>query len=1331
MGQPTGLSLFICHFIVIFCYSSIDVGVAALKIRRMVFKFNQQNKWVRRSVWAVGCIVALWGVAWLAVPPIVKSQVEKIASEQLGRKVTLGAVDFKPWSLELTLHDLAVARAAGVADASPQLFIKRFYIDAELQSLGRLAPVLDAIEVDAPHLSLTHQGGGHYDVDDILGRFNKSADKPDGVPLSFALYNLALSGGTMDFTDQSVGKTHELRELQITVPFVSNLASQRTVLVEPKLAFRLNGSRFDSSAQGTPFAQTRKSEANFKLTDLDVTPYLGYLPANLPVKLQSATLNADLKVAFEQSPKLASVKLSGTLQAGKVRVVSAGSSSSASQTAKSEDPELLSFDLLKLTLLDVRPLERVARLAALELSGPSLNVRRNKSGQLNLAMFSKPGNATENIAADASGTGAKALNDAKESAWKVDLAKFVVRSGAINWIDEGTAPMARLGLRDVTLEASGIALPLVQPAQFAGSTNLAPGAGAKTDKPADAANVRFNGSASAQVANAKVTLADLPLGLTGPYLAQRMTPDLAGTLNADFNVNWKANPDPAKPAEILLEARQLTLDGVALTQGKTSLASVKKLQVEQAQLDLASQRLTLGKLNVMEPKAAVGRGADGRWMYESWLKTEPKTQSKTQSKSASSAASPAQAWAVAIQDVALEGGAVSFVDKSVSKPVALDLSALSVQLKNFSSTGNKPFVANVSTQIRAGRREAGRVVWRGSAGLSPLAVQGQVDAVRVPVHVFEPYLADALNIELLRADASFKCKVNYAQTAAGPVLKLGGDARIEDFQANTVRNLLAENAPSADAAPAAAKRAGLVASGPRQSQSGEELLSWKLLSLRGVNVALAPGTATIVAVKETVWSDFFARLILSEAGRLNLQDVMPSPPQAAASSAGAGASVPAGRAQDATEVIAARAVTTGATPQKGTRPALAPVISFGPISFLGGRVYFSDHFIKPNYSTSLTELTGKLSAFSSVTPPGASNLADLELRGRAEGTASLEILGKVNPLATPVALDIKGRVRDLELPPLSPYSVRYSGYGIERGKLSVDVAYLVLPNGQLTASHNIVLNQLVFGEPVPGAPASLPVKLAVALLADRNGVIDINLPVSGSLNDPQFKLAPIVFKLIINLIGKAITSPFSLLANAFGGGADELSVVSFAPGSAELASEARAGLDKVAKALIERPALKMTVVGTANLEVESDAFKREQLKALVQAEKRHAKVVNGSSASATGKSEGAGGDSVTVTPAEYPALLKAVYRRADFPKPRNLMGLTKDIPVNEMEALLLAHLSATDDAMRELAVQRGVTVRDYLAAQKLPLERLFLGAAKAVPTEAKWSPRAELKLTTQ
>lgn len=149
-----------------------------------------------------------------------------------------------------------MGRAGGVANASPQFFVKRFYIDAELQSLVRLAPVVDAIEVSAPHLSLSLLGEGHYDVDDILARLSQpkeKADKTDEAPLRFALYNLALVG-SVDFIDKTVGKTHAVRDFQIKLPFLSNLDSKRTVQVQPKLAFQLNGSQFDSSALGTPFA---------------------------------------------------------------------------------------------------------------------------------------------------------------------------------------------------------------------------------------------------------------------------------------------------------------------------------------------------------------------------------------------------------------------------------------------------------------------------------------------------------------------------------------------------------------------------------------------------------------------------------------------------------------------------------------------------------------------------------------------------------------------------------------------------------------------------------------------------------------------------------------------------------------------------------------------------------------------------------------------------------------------------------------------------------------------------------------------------------------------
>ncbi len=468
-------------------------------------------------------------------------------------------------------------------------------------------------------------------------------------------------------------------------------------------------------------------------------------------------------------------------------------------------------------------------------------------------------------------------------------------------------------------------------------------------------------------------------------------------------------------------------------------------------------------------------------------------------------------------------------------------------------------------------------------------------------------------------------------------------------------------------------------------------------------------------------TDFFARVIVTPEGRINLQDLLRKPAEASAAAATVGA----------TKIIAARARSTSATASKDPQTADAAVVqapaaivNFGPLSLINGKVLFSDRFIKPNYTANLTEVTGKLSAFSSEVPAGnvaaPVNMADLELRGRAEGTASLEVVGKLNPLAKPLALDITGKVRDLELPPLSPYAIKYAGYGINRGKMSVDVNYIVLPNGQLTARNKLVLNQLSFGDKVEGAPASLPVKLAAALLADRNGVIDLDLPISGSLNDPQFSLGPVIARVILNVITRAITAPFSLLANAFGGGGDELGSVSFAAGSARLTPEGKTGLDKVARALTDRPALKLTVVGTSNLDAERDGFKRERLMDMVRAEKRRVTV----------KETGTSSADITVSAAEYPALLKDVYQRADMAKPRNLVGLTKDLPDAEMEKLLLDDIRVSDEAMRELAVQRGVVVKDYLAAANLPADRLSLGASKTAAPDPKWTPRAELNLVS-
>ena len=142
----------------------------------------RQSRWFKPATRALAALLGVWALLWLSVPALVKGPLERLASEQLGRTVTVGSLDFKPWSLELTLRDIAVAGAQGGETGPAQLTIGRVYVDAELQSLLRLAPVVDAFTVENPVLRITHLGQGRYDVDDVIAKLTAPKDAPETPP---------------------------------------------------------------------------------------------------------------------------------------------------------------------------------------------------------------------------------------------------------------------------------------------------------------------------------------------------------------------------------------------------------------------------------------------------------------------------------------------------------------------------------------------------------------------------------------------------------------------------------------------------------------------------------------------------------------------------------------------------------------------------------------------------------------------------------------------------------------------------------------------------------------------------------------------------------------------------------------------------------------------------------------------------------------------------------------------------------------------------------------------------------------------------------------------
>ncbi|MBW8722914.1 MAG: DUF748 domain-containing protein, partial [Polaromonas sp.] len=403
--------------------------------------------------------------------------------------------------------------------------------------------------------------------------------------------------------------------------------------------------------------------------------------------------------------------------------------------------------------------------------------------------------------------------------WKVEVARVAVRGGRVNWLDETLASPADIRLSGLALNASAIAMPFAAgaPMKFDGSVGLepppAPSAPAKptAKKPikpaaqtaapeavATPALLTFNGTATDQAAQVSANVAAWPLGMAAKYIGQFLLPALNGQLDAQLGVNWQA-PSGDKPQALQITAPQIALSEVQLAQGKVSLVSVKRVELAQVDIDVTGQTFKAARLQLIEPKAKVDRDSDKRWMYERWMVGRASSGSASAPPPPTDAAPRASApsWSVAVQDVQLEGGAMSFSDKAFGdghKPVAFEVSAAKAQLGGLllddrpasKAQAAKPMPLTASLRLATGRFEPGKVDFNGSMGLAPVQAQGRLVVDRLPLQAFEPYLADALNIELLRADASFKGRVAYRQLPAGTQAQVTGDVSLEEFRANTL-----------------------------------------------------------------------------------------------------------------------------------------------------------------------------------------------------------------------------------------------------------------------------------------------------------------------------------------------------------------------------------------------------------------------------------------------------------------------------------------------------------------------------------------------------------------
>ncbi|MDP9083204.1 MAG: DUF748 domain-containing protein [Pseudomonadota bacterium] len=493
----------------------------------------------------------------------------------------------------------------------------------------------------------------------------------------------------------------------------------------------------------------------------------------------------------------------------------------------------------------------------------------------------------------------------------------------------------------------------------------------------------------------------------------------------------------------------------------------------------------------------------------------------------STTAAPVAGWKFDLREFALKEASIAAEDRSTKPAAKALLAPLFLKVENVSLDLAKPLTVTLDTRINGG----GSLNMSGEVTPQPVSGNLAVKWDGIECKDMQPYIAQRTSMSLLGGRLSGEAKVLYG--SGKPALQFGGNVSVANL--HTVDNAL-----------------------------HDDLVNWERLDLQGVTFQHAPDRLDI---EQIILQKPYARVIIEPDTSLNVSRVLAGP--------GATLIVPAANPEAPAATVTAAAPPPGARNKRAANPsASAPTMpmSIKKIVLHAGQANFADLSVMPNFATGIQSMEGTIRGLSSK----PNSRAKVDIHGAVDAFSPVAITGEVNVLAAKLYTDLALSFRNMELSTFNPYSGKFAGYNITKGKLTTELHYKV-EGRKLDAQHHITIDQLEFGEKTASKEAvSLPIKLAVALLRDRNGLIDLDIPVTGSLDDPRFRLAPIIWKVFVNILEKAVTAPFALLGALFGGGPD-LQFIDFQPGAAALDPAAADKVHAMAKGLNERPQLKIEV----------------------------------------------------------------------------------------------------------------------------------------------------------
>ena len=652
------------------------------------------------------------------------------------------------------------------------------------------------------------------------------------------------------------------------------------------------------------------------------------------------------------------------------------------------------------------------------------------------------------------------------------------------------------------------------------------------------------------------------------------------------------------------------------------LVRLERLDVSDTSVDLAKQKVVVGKIQSKNLETWATREKDGQLDWQKLFASQPeKAAHKTDEVVTVEAPKPApvapsKPWEVLLKDVELRDYRVHLADKEPKTPVALDIGPLNLNLKDFDSLNRSPFTLNLDTGVG----KQGQLTASGDVNLSPVSARLKVTTKDIDLRVAQAYIDPFIRLELRSGMLGSDLAVNLKSTEP---LAFTVEGRAQVDQLHTLDTL-----------------------------KNRDFLKWQKLVLDDVKYQHGDS----LSVARVNLEKPYVRFMINDDRTTNVDDLLIPQPAGSTAKSTASKSRPLG-------------------------------IHIGAIAINDGSANFADFSLTPNFQTAVQQLNGQIGTIDSRN----AKPAPVNIAGKVDRYAPVTIKGSVNPFDPMASLDIATSFKRVELTTLTPYSGKFAGYRIRKGRLNLDLHYMI-SNGQLKAENKLVVEQLQLGEKVDSPDAvDLPIKLAIALLKDTDGKISIELPISGDLNNPQFSVMPIIWQTVRNLVLRAAQAPFKFIGGLIsGGGAEDLGTVSFAPGSSELSPEAQKALTTLAQALKERPALRLEIEGTAAQSSDGPHIAQDRLEREYQY--NFYKILQ-----RRGDKVPAQASLLKVPEDEKAALLEGIYRtRLKQQPPAEWADLSRDERSAKMSAALIDFWSKSEVLLRQLGQDRASSIKDFL-----------------------------------